>query len=77
MISRRLALVADELKETEIASDLRGRLSARLEEWLSGGGADPLLRERTWGGVVSTNGIENVAAGVSCTLARPSSNPHL
>lgn len=58
----RLALIADELGEEATAAALRQRLAAKLEEWLSGGGQDPLQYEPTYGGLVSANGLADRAA---------------
>jgi len=58
----RLALIADELGEDEVASSIRRRLAAKLEEWLSGKGADPLMYEPSYGGLVSANGLADQAA---------------
>ena len=58
----RLALIADELGEDEVALSLRKRLAAKLEEWLSGGGKDPLTYDPTYGGLVSTMGLADEAA---------------
>lgn len=58
----RLALIADELDEPKLASELRARVASKLESWLSGGGQDPLLYEKSYGGMVSTNGIKDRGA---------------
>lgn len=58
----RLALIADELGEADTATALRKRLAAQLEEWLTGGGADPLVYEPTYGGLCSANGLADKAA---------------
>jgi len=58
----RLALIADELGEDATASALRERLAAKLEEWLTGGGKDPLVYDPTYGGIVSSMGLADRAA---------------
>jgi endo-1,3(4)-beta-glucanase len=52
----RLALIADELGETATAAELRGRLRPLLTRWLDGLNGNPLLYDRTWGGIISTRG---------------------
>ena len=58
----RLALIADELGEDKVAQSLRARLAAKLEEWLSGKGKDPLTYDPTYGGIVSAGGLADRAA---------------
>lgn len=58
----RLALIADELGEDQVAQGLRKRLATKLEEWLSGKGKDPLTYDPTYGGIVSTMGLADRAA---------------
>jgi endo-1,3(4)-beta-glucanase len=58
----RLALIADELGETGIASGIRGRMKASLERWFTSQTPDRLIYDRTWGGVISSNGINDRGA---------------
>jgi len=58
----RLALVADELGETAIATNIRGRLKASLERWFTSQTPDRLIYDRTWGGIISSNGINDRGA---------------
>ena len=58
----RLALIADELEEDDTAAAIRERLATKLEEWLSGKGADQLQYDPTYGGLVSSNGLADRAA---------------
>ncbi|KAL1529838.1 hypothetical protein AB1Y20_000769 [Prymnesium parvum] len=58
----RLVLIAEELEEKDIAKELRMRLAGKLEMWLSGGGKDGLLHDRSYGGVVSSMGLDDRGA---------------
>jgi len=58
----RLALIADELGESDTATALRSRLATKLEQWVSGQGADPLVYDPTYGGIISSNGRDDRAA---------------
>jgi len=58
----RLVLIAEEISEHEIATRLRTRLAAKLDEWLGGDVADPLMYEPTYGGLVSKNGLADRGA---------------
>jgi endo-1,3(4)-beta-glucanase len=50
----RLALIADELGDTDAAAALRARLEPLLAAWLDGNNGNPLVYDTTWGGVVTT-----------------------
>ncbi len=52
----RLALIADELGETALASTARANLANALNPWLNGTNSDPLRYDAAWGGVVSSSG---------------------
>merc|ERR1711936_1019018 len=53
----RLALIADELGEAELAQQARDRVKPILEGWLGGTNGNTLLYDNTWGGVVSSCGL--------------------
>lgn len=53
----RLALIAEELKEEEIAAMIRQKMKASLDPWLQGKNADALKYDKTWGGICSTDGL--------------------
>merc|ERR1719367_2407640 len=55
----RLSLIADEIGETELAQRARDRVKPYIEGWLKGTNGDKLLYDQTWGGVVSTNGLND------------------
>lgn len=50
----RLALIADELGETDLANTYRTNLKRYLEPWLKSGGK--LVYDQTWGGVIDLDG---------------------
>ncbi len=58
----RLALIADEIGETTIASNIRNRLKTLLQNWFNGQTSDKIIYDRTWGGVTSSNGIKDSGA---------------
>lgn len=58
----RLALIADELDEASTAAQLRAVLSAALTPWLEGSNTSPLVYDRTWGGIVSAQGLDDPGA---------------
>jgi len=58
----RLILIAEEISEDEIATKLRTKLAAKIDEWLGGDVADPLMYEPTYGGLVSKNGLADRGA---------------
>jgi endo-1,3(4)-beta-glucanase len=53
----RLALIADELDEPEIAAGVRGRMATALAPWLATNN-DKLVYDTTWGGIVAA-GAQN------------------
>ena len=55
----RLALIADELEEQGAADLVRTRLEAALEPWLTGTNSQPLAFDRTWGGVVVADAVND------------------
>ena len=58
----RLAVIADELGERTLADAYRDKLQGRLEPWLNGDDPAPLVYDRSWGGLVSVDGISNAGA---------------
>jgi endo-1,3(4)-beta-glucanase len=58
----RLALIADELGEAATASAIRDRMKGSLDPWLEGRNADPLVYDRTWGGIVRRGAASNAGA---------------
>merc|ERR550519_567174 len=55
----RLALIAEELGEEELAMEARDRVRPWIEGWLGGSNGDRLVYDRTWGGLVSLNGLND------------------
>lgn len=58
----RMALIADEMGEADLAQRFREKVRPMLESWLEATNSNPLLYDQTWGGVVSTAGINDPAA---------------
>jgi endo-1,3(4)-beta-glucanase len=60
----RLAVIADELGETAIASKIRTNMKTYMNKWLGFGSAsdNTLLYERTYGGLVSKNSVGSSGA---------------
>jgi endo-1,3(4)-beta-glucanase len=54
-----LALIADYLGIASTRQQILSSLQSALSPWIAGSNADPLLYDRTWGGVVPTNGLQN------------------
>ena len=52
----RMAVIADELNETALATSYRSTLAASLHPWLDATNSDPLRYDTSWGGVVSSSG---------------------
>lgn len=52
----RMAVIADELNETELAANYRTNLGNALHPWLNATNSDPLRYDEDWGGVVSSSG---------------------
>ena len=55
----RLALIADELGEDQVALQLRTRLKSEIEPWLTGTNSQALAYDRTWGGVLVADAIQD------------------
>jgi len=58
----RLALIADELGETDLATTYRNNLKATLEPWLAGTNGDHFTYDTTWGGLVTTKAMDDGGA---------------
>jgi len=62
----RLALVADELKETALAQKIRGNMKTYFNKWLGGEGYtasdNKLVYEKSFGGLVSKNSVGSSGA---------------
>ena len=58
----RLALIADELGKSAIASALREKMKATLDPWLTGQNEDPLRYDPVWGGVCTAGGLADKGA---------------
>jgi endo-1,3(4)-beta-glucanase len=58
----RLILIADETEQSALASRLRKELSSALVSWLTGNTSDYLCYDKSWGGIVSINGLNDSAA---------------
>jgi endo-1,3(4)-beta-glucanase len=59
----RLALIADQLGETALATTYRNNLAAAFQPWLDGTNPQSLVYDRTYGGIVDSTAINNPAAG--------------
>ena len=57
----RLALIADELGETDLAGQYRDNLLKAMESWLNPS-TGKLVYDQTWGGIVDQNGINDPGA---------------
>jgi endo-1,3(4)-beta-glucanase len=55
----RLALIADELEEADLAAMIRVKMKASLDPWLQGKNQDALKYDKTWGGICSTDGLSS------------------
>jgi len=58
----RLALIADEVGNTELAGRIRGKMRSRLNPWMWGNNTNSLRYDRTWKGLCSKQGLANEAA---------------
>ncbi|GMH38013.1 hypothetical protein BSKO_05897 [Bryopsis sp. KO-2023] len=58
----RLALIADELEETQTAERIRSRMKADIKPWLEGTNANPLVYDELWGGLISREGCHDKLA---------------
>jgi len=58
----RLALIADQLGSSDIATSIRTNMKNYLNPWLSDKNGDRLLYDTDWGGICSKNGLANSGA---------------
>ena len=58
----RLALIADQVADHSAAHQVREYVKKKLTPWLTGSNSNPLLYDKTWGGLLSTNGIKDSGA---------------
>lgn len=58
----RLVQIAEVLQEQDTADELRDRLQPLVASWLDGTNENPLTYDTTWGGLVTTAGIEDANA---------------
>lgn len=58
----RLALIADEFGETELAATYRENLKNAIEPWLAGTNSDYFTYDTTWGGLITINAMNDGSA---------------
>jgi endo-1,3(4)-beta-glucanase len=58
----RLALIADEFQQTDIASSIRENMKKSIVPWLTSANSDPLQYDITYGGVCTLQGLQNQGA---------------
>jgi len=58
----RLALIADELEETDLANTYRQKLKPVMEGWLSGTNDDHFTYDTTWGGLITRKAMDDGGA---------------
>lgn len=58
----RLAQIAETVGKTDLAEELRARLKSLINPWLNGTNANPFLYDTTWGGLVTTKGLDDKSA---------------
>ncbi|KYF54174.1 hypothetical protein BE08_13360 [Sorangium cellulosum] len=58
----RLAQIAETVGKADLAEELRARLKSLINPWLNGTNENPFLYDTTWGGLVTTNGLEDKGA---------------
>ena len=58
----RLAVIAEELGEAGLAQEARDRVKPYIEGWLAGTNGNKLVYEQVWGGVCSSNGLNDLDA---------------
>ncbi|WP_437732048.1 glycosyl hydrolase [Sorangium sp. So ce1335] len=58
----RLAQIAEVVGKADLAEELRARLKSRINRWLNGENENPFLYDSTWGGLVTTKGLESKEA---------------
>lgn len=55
----RLALIADEMDEPDLAAQYRNNVRPVLEDWLAGTNGDHFTYDTTWGGLVTINAMND------------------
>ncbi|WP_437315206.1 glycosyl hydrolase [Sorangium sp. So ce385] len=58
----RLAQIAEAVEKEDLAEELRARLKSQLNPWLNGENENPFVYDTTWGGIVTTMGLESETA---------------
>ena len=58
----RLALIAEELGEDDLAAQARDKVRPFAEGWLAGTNGNNLVYDQAWGGIISTNGYNDQQA---------------
>jgi endo-1,3(4)-beta-glucanase len=58
----RLALIADQLNQPDIASGIRAAMKTEMNKWLNSQNSDKLVYDTTWGGICSSRGLANFGA---------------
>jgi endo-1,3(4)-beta-glucanase len=58
----RLALIAEELGEMDVKSQLLTKMKDLIKPWLTRTNGNVLLYDSTWGGIISKNGREDAGA---------------
>ncbi|WP_437965959.1 glycosyl hydrolase [Sorangium sp. So ce260] len=58
----RLAQIAEVIGKSDLAEELRARLKSHINPWLNGENDNPLVYDTTWGGLVTTKGLEDKTA---------------
>ncbi|XXX74861.1 glycosyl hydrolase [Sorangium sp. So ce134] len=54
----RLAQIAEVIGKEDLAEELRARLKSQVNPWLNGENENPFVYDTTWGGIVTTKGLE-------------------
>ncbi|WP_236644206.1 glycosyl hydrolase [Sorangium cellulosum] len=58
----RLAQIAEAVEKEDLAEELRARLKSKLNPWLNGENENPFVYDTSWGGIVTTKGLESETA---------------
>jgi len=58
----RLALIAEEFGQIDLSQEIASAMEGGIARWLKDSNQDYLVYDETWGGVVSSNGIQDSAA---------------
>ena len=57
-----MAVIAEELGEAGLAQEARDKVKPFIEGWLAGTNGNKLVYDQVWGGVCSTNGLNDLRA---------------